>query len=85
MDYTEGRECDLASHSVQRNHTLTGSPGERARTEEHAKVFVLVRRHNSNRAVHYFRFIVFKYYFKSMFVGFRDRSALQFFHVQHVD
>jgi len=49
MDYTEGRECDLASHPAHRSHTLIGSPGERARTEEHAEVVVLVRRHNSNR------------------------------------
>jgi len=44
MDYTEGREYDLASHPAHRSHTLIGSPGERARTEEHAEVFVLVRR-----------------------------------------
>jgi len=48
MAYTEGRECDLASHPAHRSHTLTGSSGKRARTEEHAEVFVLLRRHNSN-------------------------------------
>ncbi|EDX15904.1 GD22531 [Drosophila simulans] len=34
MAYTEESECYLAPHPAHRSHTLTGSPGERARTKD---------------------------------------------------
>jgi len=43
---TQGAWTDRVEHHVR---TLTGSPDERARTEEHTEVFLLVDIHNSNR------------------------------------